>query len=167
MQEKADVLQLEMLSWYLVELCLTEYSMVKFCPSQVAAAAVYMALNILVRETCCWGPALQLHSGYTESQLKYAISSLSSHTFQSFIVFLAFLRCFLCLLCSQSMNRTPPIIHHAAYCRECATMIEAFHSKAGTGSLTVVHKKYSNSRFLSVAKLSPSGLLSPVSSSSS
>ncbi|KAH8964237.1 hypothetical protein BDL97_04G055500 [Sphagnum fallax] len=119
-EEKADALQLEMLSWYLVELCLTEYSMVKFCPSQVAAAAVYMALNILVRETCCWGPALQLHSGYTKSQLK-----------------------------------------------ECATMIEAFHSKAGTGSLTVVHKKYSNSRFLSVAKLSPSGLLSPVSSSSS
>ncbi|CAM6072331.1 unnamed protein product [Sphagnum tenellum] len=119
-EEKANVLQLEMLTWYLVELCLTEYSMVKFCPSQVAAAAVYMALNILVRETCCWGPALQLHSGYTESQLK-----------------------------------------------ECATMIEAFHSKAGTGSLTVVHKKYSNSRFLSVAKLSPSGLLSPVSSLSS
>ncbi|KAH9565063.1 hypothetical protein CY35_04G058300 [Sphagnum magellanicum] len=119
-EEKAEVLQLEMLSWYLVELCLTEYSMVKFCPSQVAAAAVYMALNILVRETCCWGPALQLHSGYTESQLK-----------------------------------------------ECATMIEAFHSKAGTGSLTVVHKKYSNARFLSVAKLSPSGLSSPVSSLSS
>ncbi len=87
MQEKADVLQLEMLSWYLVELCLTEYSMVKFCPSQVAAAAVYMALNILVRETCCWGPALQLHSGYTESQLKYVISSLSSH-FSEFYCFL-------------------------------------------------------------------------------
>ncbi len=78
MQEKADVLQLEMLSWCLVELCLTEYSMVKFCPSQVAAAAVHMALNILVREACCWGPALQLHSGYTVSQLKYVISSLSS-----------------------------------------------------------------------------------------
>jgi len=96
MQEKADALQLEMLSWYLVELCLTEYSMVKFCPSQVAAAAVYMALNILVRETCCWGPALQLHSGYTKSQLKYVISSLCSHTY---VVFLALLLCFLCLLC--------------------------------------------------------------------
>jgi cyclin B len=91
MQEKADVLQLEMLSWYLVELCLTEYSMVKFCPSQVAAAAVYMALNILVRETCCWGPALQLHSGYTESQLKYVISSLALTLFRVLL--------FSCLFC--------------------------------------------------------------------
>ncbi|CAM6036102.1 unnamed protein product [Sphagnum compactum] len=114
-EEKTVATELEMVSWYLVELCLTEYSMVKFCPSQLAAAAVYTALNTLAKEAT-WGPALQRHSGYTESQLK-----------------------------------------------ECAKMMVAFHSKAGTGSLTVVHKKYSSSKFSSVAKLSPSStLLSPV-----
>ncbi|CAK9858325.1 unnamed protein product [Sphagnum jensenii] len=114
--------ELEMVSWYLVELCLTEYSMVKFCPSHLAAAAVYTAQNTLARKPC-WGPALQQHSGYTEAQLM-----------------------------------------------ECATMMVAFQSKAGTGSLTVVHKKYSNTRFLSVAKLTPptfSNTVKTVSPSSS
>ncbi|CAK9191245.1 unnamed protein product [Sphagnum troendelagicum] len=114
--------ELEMVSWYLVELCLTEYSMVKFCPSHLAAAAVYTAQNTLARKPC-WGPALQQHSGYTEAQLM-----------------------------------------------ECATMMVAFQSKAGTGSLTVVHKKYSNTRFLSVAKLVPptfSNTVKTVSPSSS
>ncbi|CAK9255858.1 unnamed protein product [Sphagnum jensenii] len=114
--------ELEMVSWYLVELCLTEYSMVKFSPSHLAAAAVYTAQNTLARKPC-WGPALQQHSGYTEAQLM-----------------------------------------------ECATMMVAFQSKAGTGSLTVVHKKYSNTRFLSVAKLTPptfSNTVKTVSPSSS
>ncbi|CAM6044825.1 unnamed protein product [Sphagnum compactum] len=106
--------ELEMVSWYLVELCLTEYSMVKFCPSHLAAAAVYTAQNTLARKPC-WGPALQEHSGYSEAQLM-----------------------------------------------ECATMMVAFQSKAGTGSLTVVHKKYSNTRFLSVAKLTPPTLSNTV-----
>ncbi|KAH8975113.1 hypothetical protein BDL97_01G139500 [Sphagnum fallax] len=121
-EEKAVATELEMVSWYLVELCLTEYSMVKFCPSHLAAAAVYTAQNTLARKPC-WGPALQQHSGYTEAQLM-----------------------------------------------ECATMMVAFQSKAGTGSLTVVHKKYSNTRFLSVAKLTPptfSNTVKTVSPSSS
>jgi hypothetical protein len=113
-EEKAVATELEMVSWYLVELCLTEYSMVKFCPSHLAAAAVYTAQNTLARKPC-WGPALQQHSGYSEAQLM-----------------------------------------------ECATMMIAFQSKAGTGSLTVVHKKYSNTRFLSVAKLTPPTLSNTV-----
>ncbi|KAH9575882.1 hypothetical protein CY35_01G134400 [Sphagnum magellanicum] len=113
-EEKAVATELEMVSWYLVELCLTEYSMVKFCPSHLAAAAVYTAQNTLARKPC-WGPALQQHSGYSEAQLM-----------------------------------------------DCATMMVAFQSKAGTGSLTVVHKKYSNTRFLSVAKLTPPTLSNTV-----
>jgi hypothetical protein len=74
MQEKTVATELEMVSWYLVELCLTEYSMVKFCPSQLAAAAVYTALNTLGKEAT-WGPALQRHSGYSESQLKYVCNA--------------------------------------------------------------------------------------------
>jgi hypothetical protein len=76
-EEKAVATELEMVSWYLVELCLTEYSMVKFSPSHLAAAAVYTAQNTLARKPC-WGPALQQHSGYTEAQLMYAHSSLHS-----------------------------------------------------------------------------------------
>ncbi len=76
-QENAVATELEMVSWYLVELCLTEYSMVKFCPSHLAAAAVYTAQNTLARKPCC-GPALQQHSGYSEAQLKYAHASLHS-----------------------------------------------------------------------------------------
>jgi len=47
--------------------------MVKYCPSHLAAAAVYTAQKTLAREPS-WGPALQQHSGYTESQLKYVTS---------------------------------------------------------------------------------------------
>jgi hypothetical protein len=82
MQEKTVATELEMVSWYLVELCLTEYSMVKFCPSQLAAAAVYTALNTLGKEAT-WGPALQRHSGYTESQLKYVCNASSYASFQT------------------------------------------------------------------------------------
>jgi hypothetical protein len=110
MQETAVTTELEQLLWYLVELCLIEYSMVKYCPSHLATAAVYTAQETLAREPCC-GPALQQHSGYTESQLK-----------------------------------------------ECATMMTVFQSKAGIGSLTMVHKKYLNSSFLSVAKLTPTSI---------
>ncbi|KAL3678048.1 hypothetical protein R1sor_021004 [Riccia sorocarpa] len=61
--------QMELLAFFLVELCLTEYAMVKFPPSQLAAAAVYTAQHTLGR-TPCWTPTLARHSGYTEAQLK-------------------------------------------------------------------------------------------------
>jgi hypothetical protein len=95
MQEKTVATELEMVSWYLVELCLTEYSMVKFCPSQLAAAAVYTALNTLAKETT-WGPALQKHSGYTESQLKYVCNA----------PFMPFFRLIFCIVlhCQSSLT---------------------------------------------------------------
>ncbi|OAE31750.1 hypothetical protein AXG93_4874s1130 [Marchantia polymorpha subsp. ruderalis] len=99
--------QMELLAFFLVELCLTEYSMVKFPPSQLAAAAVYTAHHTLGR-TPCWTPSLVRHSGYAEAQLK-----------------------------------------------DCSNMMVGFHRKAAEGKLLVVHKKYSSSKFQSVATLAP------------
>lgn len=68
-QEKSSPTQLEMVAWFLVELCLTEYPMIKYAPSQLAAAAVYTAQVTLARQPR-WGPALQRHSGYSEAHIK-------------------------------------------------------------------------------------------------
>ncbi|KAJ7565517.1 hypothetical protein O6H91_02G063700 [Diphasiastrum complanatum] len=61
--------QMIMVAFFLVELCLTEYTMVKFSPSLLAAAAVYTAQCTLQR-TPLWSATLHRHSGYTEEQLK-------------------------------------------------------------------------------------------------
>lgn len=72
--------QLEMLAFFLTELCLTEYSMMKYCPSVLAAAAVYTAQHTLKRSPC-WSTALQRHSGYTEMHLREcAIKMVGFHT---------------------------------------------------------------------------------------
>jgi len=68
-QKKTVAAQLEMVAWFLVELCLTEYPMIKYAPSLLAAAAIYTAQVTLSREPR-WGPALQRHSGYTEAHIK-------------------------------------------------------------------------------------------------
>ncbi|KAH7315398.1 hypothetical protein KP509_21G047800 [Ceratopteris richardii] len=105
----ADI-KLEMTAHFLVELCLTEYRMVGYCPSLLAAAAVYTAQHTLNR-TPCWSTVLERHTGYTEMHL-----------------------------------------------RDCAMKMVGFHKTAGKGNLTVVHKKYSNVNFQSVANLSPAVL---------
>ena len=43
--------------------------------------------------------------------------------------------------------------------RECALKMVSFHRSASKGSLTVVHKKYSNPKFNSVATLDPAASL--------
>ncbi|KAG0559661.1 hypothetical protein KC19_10G121300 [Ceratodon purpureus] len=75
-QEKTVAAQLEMVSWFLVELCLTEYPMIKYAPSLLAAAAVYTA-QITVSRDPRWGPALQKHSGYSEAQIKDCASLMA------------------------------------------------------------------------------------------
>ncbi|KAM7260308.1 hypothetical protein ACFE04_016049 [Oxalis oulophora] len=60
--------KLEMLSFFLIELALVEYEMLKFPPSLLAASAIYAAQCSLYgfkqwNRTCEW------HSGYTEHQL--------------------------------------------------------------------------------------------------
>ncbi|CAM6106064.1 unnamed protein product [Calypogeia fissa] len=61
--------QTELLAFFFVELCLTEYVAVKYCPSLLAASAVYTAHQAL-QKSPCWTPTLTSHSGYAESQLR-------------------------------------------------------------------------------------------------
>lgn len=61
-------IKLEQMSFYLMELCLVEYEMIKFTPSFLAAASVYTAQCSLYglkqwSKTCEW------HTNYTEDQL--------------------------------------------------------------------------------------------------
>ncbi|TVU25661.1 hypothetical protein EJB05_28165, partial [Eragrostis curvula] len=60
--------QLELVSFFMLELCLVEYQMLKYRPSLLAAAAVYTAQCALNR--CLhWTRICQLHSRYTSDQL--------------------------------------------------------------------------------------------------
>ncbi|XP_057784074.1 LOW QUALITY PROTEIN: G2/mitotic-specific cyclin-2-like [Salvia miltiorrhiza] len=60
--------KLELLSFFLIELCQVEYEMLKYSPSFLVAAAIYTAQSTLYgggqwSKTCEW------HTGYTEDQL--------------------------------------------------------------------------------------------------
>ncbi|KAL6001544.1 hypothetical protein ACLOJK_007282 [Asimina triloba] len=63
--------KLEMLSFYLMDLCLVEYQILKFPPSLVSAAAVYTA-RCMLRRTPTWNKTLRHYSTYSEAQLQYA-----------------------------------------------------------------------------------------------
>lgn len=60
--------QLELLSFFMIELCLVEYEMLKFPPSLLAAAAIYTAQCTLsgFRQ---WSKTSEWHSSYSEEQL--------------------------------------------------------------------------------------------------
>nr|GMD56430.1 G2/mitotic-specific cyclin-2-like [Ipomoea batatas] len=61
--------KLELLSFFLIELCLVEYEMLKCSPSLLAAAAVYTAQCTLygVKQ---WSKTFEWHTGYSEHQLR-------------------------------------------------------------------------------------------------
>ncbi|KAI5074470.1 hypothetical protein GOP47_0010431 [Adiantum capillus-veneris] len=61
--------KMDMLAFYFVELCLVDYSMVKFSPSMLAAAAVYMAQCSMKEKETSWTKLLKHHSGYAETDL--------------------------------------------------------------------------------------------------
>lgn len=60
---------------YLIELPLIEYRMLKYCPSQLAASALFLALKIIPKyddhdttiKLPAWDEKMLKHSGYTES----------------------------------------------------------------------------------------------------
>ncbi|XP_071702817.1 G2/mitotic-specific cyclin-2-like [Rutidosis leptorrhynchoides] len=60
--------ELELLSFYLIDLCLVEYEMVKFPPSLLAAAAVFTGGCTLNRSKQ-WTKTSELHSNYSEHHL--------------------------------------------------------------------------------------------------
>jgi hypothetical protein len=63
---------------YLIELPLIEYRMLKYCPSLLAASALFLALKIIPRfdinntdiKLPAWDESLMKHSGYSESILR-------------------------------------------------------------------------------------------------
>ncbi|CAN6465871.1 unnamed protein product [Victoria cruziana] len=61
--------ELEMVAFYLIELCLVEYQMLKFPPSMLSAAAVHAAKSLL-RQLPLWNKTLAFHSTYTEERIQ-------------------------------------------------------------------------------------------------
>jgi len=57
------------LAKYLMELCLTEYSLCHVLPSKIAAAALFMSMKILGGENAEWTDALVHHSTYRQEDL--------------------------------------------------------------------------------------------------
>lgn len=61
-------MQLESMVYFLSELALMNYTTLVYCPSMVAASAVYVARHIL-HKSPAWTETLMLHTNFTESQL--------------------------------------------------------------------------------------------------
>jgi cyclin B len=60
--------KLELLSFFMIELCLVEYEMLQYTPSQLAASAIYTAQSTL-KGYEDWSKTSEFHSGYTEEAL--------------------------------------------------------------------------------------------------
>ena len=62
------MLQVELLSFFIVELCLVEYEMLLYAPSQLAASAIYTAQSTL-KGFEEWSKTCEFYTGYTEEKL--------------------------------------------------------------------------------------------------
>ncbi|KAI3977802.1 hypothetical protein MKX01_040547 [Papaver californicum] len=60
--------EMEKMVFFLAELGLMQYPMIKYCPSMLAASAVYAAQCTLMLSPM-WNEMLKLHTGYSESQI--------------------------------------------------------------------------------------------------
>lgn len=60
--------QLELLSFFLIELCLVEYKMLEFSPSLLAASAIYTAQCSLYQFKL-WTKTCEWYTNYSEEQL--------------------------------------------------------------------------------------------------
>lgn len=63
------ILQMENMVYFLAELGIMHYDTIMFCPSMVAASAVYAA-RCTLNKSPVWTETLKLHTGFSESQLK-------------------------------------------------------------------------------------------------
>lgn len=61
--------KLELLSFFIIELCLVEYKMLKFPPSLLAASAIYTAQCSLYFPIKQWSKTSEWYSNYSEDQL--------------------------------------------------------------------------------------------------
>ena len=62
------------LAKYLLELSFIEYKMIKYIPSHIACATIYLVNKIYKKEG--WPEILQRHTKYTESQIKHCAKDL-------------------------------------------------------------------------------------------
>lgn len=60
--------KLELLSFFMIELSLVEYEMLQFCPSMLAAAAIYTA-QCTINGFKSWNKCCELHTRYSEEHL--------------------------------------------------------------------------------------------------
>ncbi|EOA40480.1 hypothetical protein CARUB_v10009205mg [Capsella rubella] len=61
--------KLEVLSFFMIELCLVEYEMLEYLPSKLAASAIYTA-QCTLKGYEEWSKTCEFHTGYTEEQLQ-------------------------------------------------------------------------------------------------
>ncbi|XP_059461474.1 cyclin-A2-2 [Corylus avellana] len=73
---KLPSVELEFLANYLAELTLVEYSFLKFLPSLIAAAAVFLAKWTLNQSDHPWNPTLEYYTSYKASELKTIVLAL-------------------------------------------------------------------------------------------
>ncbi|KAM3735889.1 hypothetical protein ACB098_10G122100 [Castanea mollissima] len=73
---KLPSIEFEFLANYLAELTLLEYSFLKFLPSLIAAAAVFLARWTLNQSDHPWNPTLEHYTSYNASELKTTVLAL-------------------------------------------------------------------------------------------
>lgn len=61
-------MQMENMAYFLAELGMMNYATVAYCPSMLAAAAVYGA-RCTLNKSPAWNETLKLHTGFSESQI--------------------------------------------------------------------------------------------------
>ncbi|KAK8945778.1 hypothetical protein KSP40_PGU021459 [Platanthera guangdongensis] len=83
-RERKNLSQMECMTFFFAELALMHYSMVMYCPSMVAASAVYAA-HCTLNKTPPWTKTLQYHTGFSEPQLRFfSLEIVISYVLASF-----------------------------------------------------------------------------------
>lgn len=135
--------QLELLSFFLIELSLVEYGMLKFSPSLLAAAAVYTA-QCTLHGFKQWSRTCEWHTSYSEDQLLWVFVF-----YMSFIYDMYYMITWRITIVSNFLIAN----------RECSSLMVGFHQKAATGKLTGVHRKFCTSKFGFIANCEPAKFL--------
>ena len=64
------IFQLENMAHFMSELGMMNYATLMYCPSMVAASAVFAA-RCTLNKAPLWNETLKLHTGYSQEQLMY------------------------------------------------------------------------------------------------
>ncbi|XP_068663629.1 G2/mitotic-specific cyclin S13-7-like isoform X2 [Aristolochia californica] len=67
--------ELEHMAFFFAELALIQYSIIMYCPSMIAASAVYAA-QCTLRKSPMWTETLKVHTGFSEPQLIDCVKAL-------------------------------------------------------------------------------------------